>query len=54
MLGFDIKHLILIKVERIGDYDRFQCGLRVHRVEVRDRGLWLCEVEKYYAGFSRR
>ena len=41
-------------MERIGDYDRFQCGLRVHRVEVRDRGLWLCEVEKYYAGFSRR
>ena len=43
-----------MKVERIGDYEQFECGLRVHNLEVGDRGLWLCEVEKYYTGFSRR
>ena len=43
-----------VKVERIGAYDQFECGLRVHNLEVGDRGLWLCEVEKYYTGFSRR
>ena len=46
--------LSTFKVERIGDYDQFECGLRVHNLEVGDRGLWLCEVEKYYTGFSRR
>ena len=42
------------KVERIGDYDKHQCGVRIHDLERSDRGIWMCEVEKYYAGFSRR
>ena len=42
------------KVELIGDYDNFECGIRVHHLEVKDRGIWHCEIEKYYFGFSRR
>ncbi len=42
------------KVELLGDYDKFQCGLRISGLDARDRGNWLCEVEKYYTGFSRR
>lgn len=42
------------KVELLGDYDQFQCGIRIHDLDTKDRGLWLCEVEKYYSGFSRR
>lgn len=42
------------KVELIGDYDKHQCGLRIHNLDMKDRGIWMCEVEKYYLGFSRR
>ena len=42
------------KVEFFGSYDRHECGLRVHNLNIRDRGYWYCEMEKYYFGFSRR
>ena len=42
------------KVELIGNYDNFECGIRVRHLDVRDRGVWQCEIEKYYFGFSRR
>ena len=42
------------KLEFIGDYDNRECGLRIHNLTVKDRGPWMCEVEKYYTGFSRR
>jgi len=42
------------KVELIGDYNSFECGIRVYNLGVKDRGVWQCEVEKYYLGFSRR
>ena len=42
------------KVEFIGDYNKHQCGVRIHGLDARDRGTWMCEVEKYYVGFSRR
>ena len=42
------------KVELIGDYEKFQCGIRISDLAFEDRGLWICEVEKYYTGFSRR
>lgn len=42
------------RVALTGDYEQFQCGLNIANVNVRDRGLWQCEVEKYYPGFSRR
>ena len=42
------------KVELFGDYHQHQCGIRVYDLDSRDRGTWMCEVEKYYTGFSRR
>ena len=42
------------KVEFIGDYEKHQCGLRIHDLNAKDRGIWMCEMEKYYSGFSRR
>ena len=42
------------KVELFGDYHKHQCGIRVYDLDSRDRGTWMCEVEKYYTGFSRR
>ena len=42
------------KIEFTGDYDKFQCGVRLKHLDIRDRGNWQCEVEKYYVGFSRR
>jgi hypothetical protein len=42
------------KVDFIGDYGKHECGLRVHHLDAKDRGIWQCEVEKYYMGFSRR
>ena len=42
------------KVELIGNYDNNECGIRINDLELTDRGLWLCEIEKYYIGFSRR
>ena len=36
-----------------GNYSRRECGLEF-RAEARHRGLWLCELEKYHLGFSRR
>lgn len=42
------------KIEFFGDYETHQCGIRIHTLEKRDRGLWMCEMEKYYSGFSRR
>ena len=42
------------KVELIGNYENNECGIRIKEVEFSDRGLWLCEIEKYYTGFSRR
>ena len=42
------------KVELIGNYDNNECGIRIQELEFTDRGLWLCEIEKYYTGFSRR
>ena len=38
------------KIEFAGDYDKFECGVRLHNLEIRDRGNWQCEVEKYYVG----
>lgn len=42
------------KIEVIGDYHKFECAVRINHVDRDDRGLWMCEVEKYYPGFSRR
>lgn len=42
------------KIKLLGDYKRFQCGIQIANLTVKDRGLWLCEIEKYYTGFSRR
>ena len=44
----------LNQVELIGDYEGFQCGIKIKDLDVEDRGMWLCEVEKHYTGFSRR
>ena len=42
------------KVEFKGDYGSHECGLLIHDLGAKDRGTWMCEVEKYYSGFSRR
>ena len=42
------------KVKFTGDYTKHQCGLLIRDLNAKDRGIWMCEVEKYYTGFSRR
>ena len=42
------------KVKFTGDYTKHQCGLEIRDLNAKDRGIWMCEVEKYYTGFSRR
>ena len=42
------------KIEYIGNYHNFECGIVIRNADVADRGLWQCEIEKYYLGFSRR
>lgn len=41
-------------VEMVGNYSQHQCGIRIAKLRPKDRGVWLCEIEKYHAGFSRR
>ena len=38
---------------RAGDYGRHECGLEVV-LAPHHRGVWVCEMERYHAGFSRR
>ena len=40
-------------VERVGNYSAFECGISF-TVRPGDRGVWLCELEKYHHGFARR
>lgn len=42
------------KVRFEGDYSKHECGLHIRDLNAKDRGIWMCEVEKYYTGFSRR
>ena len=43
------------KIVFSGDYGGAnECAVDVTGVSLGDRGLWMCEVEKYYLGFSRR
>ncbi|XP_040581464.1 uncharacterized protein [Lepeophtheirus salmonis] len=37
-----------------GNYSNNECGLQLHQADISDRGIWLCEMEKYYLGFSRK
>jgi len=43
----------MVDVEFIGDYNLHQCGLRLI-AETTHEGEWLCEIEKYHPGFTRR
>lgn len=38
---------------RAGEYGRHECGLEVV-LAPHHRGVWVCEMERYHAGFSRR
>ena len=37
----------------VGNYSYHECGIQV-TVGPGHRGVWLCEIEKYHAGFGRR
>jgi len=41
-------------VELVGNFSEHECGIRIGKLRPRDRGVWLCEIEKYHAGFGRR
>ncbi|XP_023336770.1 uncharacterized protein LOC111707838 isoform X2 [Eurytemora carolleeae] len=43
----------MVDVDLIGEYNLHQCGVRV-MVDAEHEGEWLCEIEKYHPGFSRR
>ena len=40
-------------VERAGNYSRYQCGL-TFTASPTHTGVWVCELERYHRGFSRR
>jgi len=42
-----------VEVRSAGDYNQFQCGIQV-TAQPKHRGVWICELERYHAGFSRR
>ena len=42
-----------ITVSRAGDYSQHQCGLSF-RAAAHHSGVWVCELERYHRGFSRR
>jgi len=37
----------------LGDYEQFQCGLKVEEARVGDSGIWGCEMESYKFGGGR-
>ena len=39
--------------KRVGNYSQHECGMKF-TVGPQHRGVWLCEMEKYHAGFGRR
>ena len=41
------------KVQREGNYTKHQCGISFI-VTPGHRGVWICELEKYHLGFTRR
>ena len=40
-------------VSRAGDYSQHQCGLSF-TAAAQHSGVWVCELERYHTGFSRR
>ena len=42
-----------MSVRRAGDYSQHQCGLSF-TAAAHHSGVWVCELERYHSGFSRR
>ena len=43
----------MLGVDLVGNYSSQECGIQL-TVGPQHRGVWLCEMEKYHAGFGRR
>ena len=43
----------LSEVQLVGNYSAFECGIKF-TIRPEHRGVWLCELEKYHPGFTRR
>ena len=41
------------RFEFIGDYNSYQCGIRLKDVRPEDAGEWSCDFENYYSGQTR-
>merc|ERR1712133_292540 len=42
------------RIEFQGDYDAYQCGIKLTGVQPEDAGNWKCEMESYHAGYTRK
>ena len=42
------------QIEFQGDYDSYQCGIKLTGVQPEDAGEWTCEMESYHAGYTRK
>ena len=42
------------RMEYLGDYDNYKCGVRFHSIRPDESGEWRCELENYYYAQTKR